>query len=108
MALASYFRSHDLVVDWVRSAGEAEALLLDGAYGVLITDLRLGASRQPEGLGLLAYAHEQTPSTKAIILTAYISPEQEQLARERGAHAVLRRPVTLSGLVQTVLDLASH
>jgi len=108
VALDSYFRSRDLVVDWVRSAGEAEARLLVGAYGVLITDLRLGTSRQPEGLALLAYARAQTPSTKAIVLTAYISPAQEQLARQGGADVVLRRPVTLNQLAQTILDLANH
>lgn len=100
-----YLARLDLEVDWARELEEAQALLLNHPYPVVIADLRLGGSHHSEGLDLLAYVHRHSPDTRVVLLTAYFTPEIEAEALRWGAVAVLRKPQSLADISRIILEL---
>jgi two-component system, NtrC family, response regulator PilR len=97
-ALERFFVAEGYAVDAVAEPAQAEAFLLSGSYDVLITDLRLGDSHRTEGLDIVTVARERCPAAKIVVLTAYGSPDVEQEARRRGAHAFLHKPIPLADI----------
>src|SRR5689334_10389902 len=104
-AMKDYFMAQGYEVDCAREFEEAEALLANITYSVVIADLRLTGSYGVEGLELVAYVRERCPRTHIIILTAYSSPEIESEALRRGVDAFLRKPKPLPHLAQIVFAL---
>jgi two-component system response regulator PilR (NtrC family) len=92
-------------VDCAREREEAEALLATTPYAVLITDMRLTGMHGREGLELLSFAREHSSATRAIVVTAYGSPELAEASRALGADAYLEKPVALSDVARTVAAL---
>jgi two-component system nitrate/nitrite response regulator NarL len=84
---------------------EAERLIEATDYKVVIQDLRLGATRNPDGLDIIRMIREQYPRTRIVVLTAYGSAEVEDEARRCGADAFLRKPKPLSQVAQVVQGL---
>jgi DNA-binding NtrC family response regulator len=103
--MKEYFTTHNYEVDCAREFEEAEALLANIRYSVVIADLRLTGIHGVEGLELVAYVRERYPRTRMIILTAYGSAEIEQEALRRGVDAFLRKPIPLPQLAQMVFAL---
>ena len=101
-ALREFFATAGFVVDCAMTVGECEALLAENEYAVLITDVHLTPNRRKEGLQLVRRAHEQRPGVRAIVLTAYGSPDLEVEARECGADAFFAKPMALPVLASTV------
>ncbi len=99
-----FLAHHELEVDWARELEEAQTLLREHPYPVVIADLRLGGSHHAEGLELLAFVHGHRPETKVILLTAYFTPEVEKEALRRGAVAVLRKPQSLGEIARLVFE----
>jgi DNA-binding NtrC family response regulator len=104
-AIKEYFTTHGYEVDCAREFEEAEALLANVCYSVVIADLRLTGINGVEGLELVGYVKERCPWTRIIILTAYGSREVEQEALKRGVDAFLRKPKPLPQLAQIVFAL---
>jgi DNA-binding NtrC family response regulator len=104
-AMGRYFRARGFEVDCAREIEEAQALVANVRYSIVIADLRLTGVHGAEGLEIIGYIREHCPSTKTILLTAYGSPELEAEAQSRGVDAVIRKPKPLSDLAQTVLSL---
>jgi DNA-binding response OmpR family regulator len=104
-AMKRYFTAGGFQVDSARELEEAEALLVNARYGALIADLRLTGVHGAEGLDIIGYAHQHSPWTRTILLTAYGSPELEAEARSRGADVVLRKPQALPDLAQVIVAL---
>jgi DNA-binding NtrC family response regulator len=92
-------------VDTAREFEEAEKLIENTDYKVVIQDLRLSVTRNPDGLNLIKLAHDRNPETRIIVLTAYGSTEMEDEARRCGAAAFLRKPKPLSQVAQVVQGL---
>src|ERR1051325_1777191 len=103
--MKEYFATHDYDVDCAREFEEAEALLANFSYSVVIADLRLTGIHGVEGLELVAYVRERCPGTRILILTAYGSAEIEQEALRRGVDAFLRKPIPLPQLAQMLFAL---
>src|SRR5262245_37616289 len=101
-ALREFFASAGFVVDCAMTVGECEQLLAENDYAVLITDVHLTPNRRKEGLHLVRRAHEQRPGVRAIVLTAYGSPDLEEEARQCGADAFFAKPMALPVLASTV------
>ena len=80
------------VVDTAGSVEEAWALLCERGFSAVITDLRL-----PDGSGLelLQRLEEGGRSEKAIVITAYGSPQGAVEALKSGAYDYLTKPVDL-------------
>ena len=104
-SMSEYFSHHGFKVDTARDVEEAEKLVENTRYTVLIQDLRLGIKKSPDGLELISIVRRTNPETRIIILTAYGSAEMEDEARERGADAFLRKPKPLSQVAQVVQGL---
>jgi DNA-binding NtrC family response regulator len=89
-------------VDEASDGEEALAKLLDGDYGVLITDLRMP---RLDGIGLLQRAVAARPQTSVLVMTAYASVESAIDALRLGAHDYLLKPIVLDDLCQRVTKL---
>ena len=104
-SMSEYFSLHGFSVDTAREIEEAEKLVESTEYRVIIQDLRLGTTRNPDGLNIIRLAHERYPETRIVVLTAYGSAEMEDEARRCGADAFLRKPKPLSQVAQVVQGL---
>jgi DNA-binding NtrC family response regulator len=104
-SMSEYFSLHGYKVDTASEMEEAEKLIEATDYKVVIQDLRLGATRNPDGLDIIKMIRDQNPQTRIIVLTAYGSAEMEDEARRCGADAFLRKPKPLSQVAQVVQGL---
>jgi len=104
-SMSEYFSLHGFAVDTATETDEAERLVENNGYQVIIQDLRLGTNRDPDGLKIIKLAHQHHPETRIIVLTAYGSAEIEDEARRYGADAFLRKPKPLSQVAQVVQGL---
>src|SRR5262245_35969769 len=77
-SMSEYFSQHGFKVDTAREKEEAEGLIKETEYRVIIQDLRLGVDRRSEGLEIIKLVHERTPNTRIVVLTAYGSTEAEE------------------------------
>ena len=103
--MSEYFSLHGYRVDTARELEEAEKLIEATEYKVVIQDLRLTTTRNPDGLDIIKMIRSQNPQTRIIVLTAYGSTEMEDEARRCGADAFLRKPKPLSQVAQVVQGL---
>ena len=104
-SMREYFSQHGFKVDTAREMEEAEGLIKETEYRVIIQDLRLGIARQPDGIEIIKLVHKRNPETRIVVLTSYGSPEAEAEARRAGADAFLRKPKPLSQVAQVVHGL---
>lgn len=104
-SMSEYFSLHGYKVDTAREGEEAERLVESTQYQVIIQDLRLSTTRNPDGLEIIKLAHRHNPATRIIVLTAYGSAEMEDEALRCGADAFLRKPKPLSQVAQVVQGL---
>lgn len=104
-SMSEYFSLHGYKVDTATETEEAEKLIESTAYEVIIQDLRLGTTRDPDGLKIIKLANERNPGTRIIVLTAYGSADIEDEAKRCGADAFLRKPKPLSQVAQVVQGL---
>lgn len=104
-SMSEYFSLHGFKVDTATETEEAEKLVETTGYQVIIQDLRLGTTRDSDGLKIIRLAHKRNPDTRIIVLTAYGSAEIEDEALRSGADAFLRKPKPLSQVAQVVQGL---
>ena len=104
-SMSEYFSQHGFKVDTAREMEEAEGLIKEISYKVIIQDLRLGVTKHPDGIDIIKLVHHQNPDTRIVVLTSYGSPETEAEARRAGADAFLRKPKPLSQVAQVVQGL---
>jgi len=104
-ALETYFLGGGFDVRCARGLPDALALAEAETFDLVIADLRLSASDEPEGMELLMRLRDGGPHPRVIILTAVTSDETERSARENGADAYLHKPQPLDGLEALVRDL---
>lgn len=104
-SMSEYFSLHGYKVDTAREFDQAEKLVENTDYQVIIQDLRLSTTRNPDGLDVIKLAHKNHPETRIVVLTAYGSAEMEDEARRCGADAFLRKPKPLSQVAQVVQGL---
>lgn len=103
--MSEYFSLHGFKVDTAKEVEEAEKLLEAQDYRVIIQDLRLGTTRNSDGLDIIRMVRDHNRHAKIIVLTAYGSTEVEDEARRCGADAFLRKPKPLSQVAQVVEGL---
>ncbi len=89
-------KGHDVTV--VSSIHEAEALLGNNDYDLVITDLKM-----PEGNGaiLIEKLCEKTNRPDIIVCSAYITPELDREFKYKGIYT-LKKPFKLSELEDTL------
>jgi DNA-binding response OmpR family regulator len=104
MALRDFFEVRGYEVHLASEREEAETLLHNYSYSVVIADLslsRLGA----EGLEVIMSASDRPAPPKVIAITGHSGWEYEKAAREHGADAFMRKPASLHTLADVVEGL---
>lgn len=108
LAIKSYFSHHGYSVDCAQELEEAEALMANLHYDVVIADLRLTGFHGTEGLEIVRSVRERYPRTRVILLTAYGSPEIEDAAARYGVSSFLQKPQPLAELAQVVFGVVGN
>jgi len=104
-AMREYFATQGYQVDCAREMEEAEALLANLSYALVIADLCLTGAYGAEGLEIVRFVKKRFPRTRIILLTAYGSPEIEMESRRRGVDVFLHKPMPLPELAQIAARL---
>ncbi|HXH62686.1 MAG TPA: response regulator [Gemmatimonadales bacterium] len=104
-AMEQYFTACGCTVDCARELEEAEALLTNIRYQLVLADLRLSGIHSAEGLDLVSMVRECCPNTRVIVITAFGTTEMEQEAVRRGADAFLHKSTPLPQLAQVARKL---
>ena len=104
-SLSEYFSQCGFIVDAAHDLEEAEKLIANTNYQVVIQDLRLSITPRNHGLELIKLIHSRSPETRIVVLTSYGSTEIEAEARRFGADAFLYKPKPLSQVAQVVQGL---
>lgn len=98
-ALARELESHGFVVHTAASAELATGILAREPIDVLLTDLRLGGQ---DGIDLMRRLPNLSRRTRTVLMSAYASARDHQIATELGAVMVLVKPFTASELLATI------
>lgn len=104
-AMRKYFEGLGYSVDSAHELEEAQALLANFDYDLVIADLRLTGIGGVEGLQIVADVHQRCPNTRVILLSAFGTPEIERESYNRGADAFIHKPKAMMEIAQIAMDL---
>lgn len=104
LVLSDYLSARGYVVDAASERKEAELLLAQERYALVIADLRLAGSDSSDALAFLRRARDGHPGIALLLLTGSGGPEIEEEARTLGVHAVVYKPVGMAELARVVED----
>ncbi|MBV9610784.1 MAG: response regulator [Acidobacteria bacterium] len=108
VGLGDYFRSRAYTVDCAQDLEHAMRLLREVKYDLVISDIRL-TRFGGEGLRMVQYIKEHSPSTATILLTgAARSADLETEAKASGVDLLLEKPFLLNKLGSAALELLRH
>lgn len=102
--IAGHLRTEGYDVDTATEAEEAEALLANYTYSLVITDLALSRFGF-RGLELLEYTWEICHRPKIIVLTNHTDAAIQAEATARGVDKFMAKPVRLRQLSQVTAQL---
>jgi DNA-binding NtrC family response regulator len=74
-------------------------------FDVLVTDLKM---RKPDGLDVMDYASQYSPSTKVIIITGFATVETATKAMKSGAVDFIAKPFRISQLRDLIIKITSE
>jgi DNA-binding NtrC family response regulator len=83
------------------TAALAKAAASGRAFDIVLLDFRLPDSND---LALLGELHAMMPAAQIIMMTAHVSSELFQQARDRGAYRVVNKPFELGAIAELVLQ----
>jgi DNA-binding response OmpR family regulator len=104
-ALRDYFTTIGYEVDCAGSLCGARALLVQGRYDAVVTDLRLSAGPQLDGLEVIGCLRSKCRRAACIVLTAYGGAASQLDAYKRGADAYLQKPTPLATVAATIEEV---
>ena len=90
--LQRYLARQQVDTQAVSSRADAQAVLAQQPFGVVLTDAFLPSE---DGLALLRYIRQTVPGTRGILMTAFCAPAIWRQARAEGAYACLAKPFRL-------------
>jgi DNA-binding response OmpR family regulator len=105
IAMRKYFEGLGYFVDAAHELEEAQALLANYQYDLVIADLRLTGIGGVEGLQIVSDVHKQCANTRVILLSAYGTPEIERESYNRGADAFLHKPKAMMEIAHVATAL---
>ncbi len=106
-ALCEFLTLQGWQVTCAADVPSAVASLTAQRHDVLIADLTLDADGTAGGMDVIRHVRSHSPDTRAIVLTAYGSPEAEEQARRLGVDRFLQKPRPLpeiAAIVAALLD----
>ncbi|HEX6099539.1 MAG TPA: response regulator [Thermoanaerobaculia bacterium] len=108
LAMRKYFEGLGYSVDSAYELEEAQALLANRRYDLVIADLRLTGIGGVEGLQIVSDIHQRCSDTRVILLSAYGTPEIERESYNRGADAFLHKPKSMMEIANVAVNLLEH
>jgi DNA-binding NtrC family response regulator len=99
--VGDYLKSLGYDVHRAMEQEEAEALLNNYAYSLVITDLSL-TKVGIEGLDLLKKMSELIPRPRIIVMSGHSSPDHREATAARGANVFLQKPFPIRELGKLV------
>ena len=107
-AMRSYFERLGYDVDSAHELEEAQALLANRTYDLVIADLRLTGIGGVEGLQIVSEVHHRCAKTRVILLSAFGTPEIERESYNRGADAFLYKSKGMTEIATVASSLLEH
>jgi DNA-binding response OmpR family regulator len=107
MAMRKYFEGLGFLVDGAFELEEAQALLANYRYDLVIADQRLTGIGGVEGLQIVSDVHQRCANSRVVLLSAFGTPEIERESYNRGADAFLHKPkamMEIAHVARTLLD----
>lgn len=74
-------------------------------FDVLVTDLKM---HKPDGLDVMDYVNQHSPSTKVIIVTGFATVETATRAMKSGAVDFIAKPFRISQLRDLILKITNE
>lgn len=105
VAMRRYFEGLGYTIDSAHELEEAQALLANRRYDLVICDLRLTGLGGVEGLQIVSDIHQRSSETRVILLSAYGTPEIERESYNRGADAFLHKPKSMMEIANVAVNL---
>jgi DNA-binding NtrC family response regulator len=105
LAMRKYFEGLGYGVDSAHELEEAQALLANREYDLVIADLRLTGIGGVEGLQIVSDIHQRCSNTRVMLLSAYGTPEIERESYNRGADAFLHKPKAMMEIANVAMNL---
>lgn len=103
--LCEVLEANGYAADAVEDGRAARAALSrDGAYRIILADLRMP---KETGLELLRTLREQNSKHEIILMSSFISLKERKAAQELGVQAMLEKPFRIAELLQVVGELAA-
>jgi DNA-binding NtrC family response regulator len=97
-SLSETLSEHGCLVVEATDATSAYAALA-GDPDIVLLDLHLPDSQT---LDLLSSIHLRTPSSNIVLMSAYMTPDIDREARDRGAFEVMPKPFEMNALLDVV------
>jgi DNA-binding NtrC family response regulator len=76
--------------------------LADEKFHVLVTDLKM---QKPDGIDVLNFVKQQSPSTKVIIITGFATKDTAAQAMASGAAEFIAKPFKISQLLDLIVNI---
>jgi DNA-binding response OmpR family regulator len=108
MAMRKYFQGLGYEVDAAHELEEAQALLANYEYDLVIADLRMTGLGGVEGLQIVSDVHKRCGNTRVMLLSAFGTPELERESYNRGADAFLHKPKAMMEIANVAASLIEH
>jgi signal transduction histidine kinase len=102
---AAIFENEGYIVHTASSGDEAIALLSEGDYDLVLTDLHMEGG---EGLSVLNQIRRQAPLTISVVLTGFASVESAIAALQEGAYDYLVKPCDIESMKHTIRRGVEH
>lgn len=102
-ALSELFEAQNIAAAVAADRLEAEQMLLDEHFSVILADVRL--RNEEEGLLLLESIRRLSPRSKIATMTGYATPALETRLRSLGARQILYKPVEFEELLRVIREL---
>ena len=106
--LSKILRKKGMEVVTTTDPKQAQSLMSNDRFHVVITDVRFNGLGSREGLELLAYIKRAYPDTKVIVMSGSGVPEYETEAYQNGASCFFDKPIDLNELTKYMENLIGN
>jgi len=104
--LKAFFTAQRYEVACAADVEEAQALLRNEHFTIVLVDLRLsGRNGDSGGFDVIDFAREHSPNTRIVVLTASIGVDVEKRAYDLGADYFVVKPKPLGELAQILKEI---
>jgi DNA-binding response OmpR family regulator len=107
-AMRKYFAGLGYDVDSAFELEEAQALLGNYRYDLVIADLRLTGVGGVEGLQIVSDVRQRWANARVILLSAFGTPEIERESYQRGCDAFLHKPKAMMEIAHVAVNLLEN